>query len=66
MIEGLQKHLPKALSLEEQNALIDQLIAAIKPEGPADLKKVMQALMPHKDVVDLKEASARISSLLKS
>ena len=45
-IAVVEKFLPKAISAEELTALVDAAIAECGAAGPADMGKVMKALMP--------------------
>jgi uncharacterized protein YqeY len=45
-IEVLQEYLPKALSEDELKALVQETIDEVGAEGPADMGKVMKAIMP--------------------
>jgi uncharacterized protein YqeY len=45
-IEVLQEYLPQALSEDELKALVQETIDEVGAEGPADMGKVMKAIMP--------------------
>jgi uncharacterized protein YqeY len=45
-IEVLQEYLPKALSEDELKDLVQEAIDEVGAEGPADMGKVMKAVMP--------------------
>lgn len=45
-IEILKKYMPKELSAEELNEIIDEVFEIIKPESIKDLGKVMKELTP--------------------
>jgi len=46
-IEVLKEYLPQALSENELRDLIQQTIDEVGAAGPADMGKVMKAIMPH-------------------
>ncbi len=45
-IKALEAFLPAALSAEELKALVEAVVAEVGAAGPADMGKVMKALMP--------------------
>ncbi len=45
-IDVLQEYLPQALSESELKALVEETIDEVGAEGPADMGKVMKAIMP--------------------
>ena len=45
-IEVLTKYMPKQLTEEEVNAIIDEVIAEIKPDGMKDFGKIMKEVTP--------------------
>lgn len=46
-IDVLQEYLPQALSESELKALVEETIDEVGAESPADMGKVMKAIMPH-------------------
>lgn len=64
IITILEKHLPKMLSEEEAETLIQTVIAEINPAGPQDMGKIMGALKAKNAPLDMGKASARIKTLL--
>ena len=45
-IDILQKYMPKQLSIEELNVIIDEVFDLVKPGSARDLGKVMKEIMP--------------------
>lgn len=63
----LKGYLPQALSPEELGQAVDAAIVAVGAKTPADLGKVIQAVMAeHRGRVDGKELSALVRSRLTS
>ena len=62
-IEILLTYLPKQLSEEEINNIIDKVFEEVKPESPKDKGKVMKAVTP---LVKGKADMGMVSSIIKS
>ena len=62
-IEILLTYLPKQLSEEEINNIIDKVFEEVKPESPKDMGKVMKAVTP---LVKGKADMGMVSSIIKS
>lgn len=66
-LEILEDYLPKALSREEIEALVDEVISASGASGPADLGTVMKAVMARtRGAADGKEVNQIVRSKLAS
>ena len=62
----LEGHLPKKLSEADQKKLISETVKSIGAQGLKDLGKVMGALTPKKDVLDMKQVSTWVKQILES
>ena len=64
-IEVLTKYMPKQLTEEEVNAIIDETIAEIKPEGMKDFGKIMKEVTPKlKRRTDISKVSGLVKEKL--
>lgn len=65
-IDILQSYLPEQLSMEEVEAIIDEVFEVVKPEGARDMGKVMKEVTPKlKGRADMKQVSEIIKSKLQ-
>ena len=65
-IEILSKYMPKALTDDELNAIIDEVIAIVKPESIKDLGKVMKEVTPKvKNRCDMSKLNGLIRSKIQ-
>lgn len=62
-IEILSTYLPKQLSDEEVNEIVDRVFDDIKPESSKDMGKIMKAITP---LVKGKADMGKVSSIIKS
>lgn len=62
-IEILKTYLPKQLSDDEINEIIDKVFDEVKPESSKDMGKVMKAVTP---LVKGKADMGKVSSIIKS
>ncbi len=66
-IEILEKYLPKQLSDEEVDSIIDDVFSKVEPKGMQDMGKVMGMVSPLvKGKTDLGQVSSKIKSKLSS
>lgn len=64
-IEILNEYLPKELSLEEVNKIIDDAFELINPQGPSDMGKIMKEVSPKlKNRFDMSKVSQIIKEKL--
>ena len=64
-IEVLTKYMPKQLSEEEVNAIIDEAINDIKPDGMKDFGKIMKEITPKlKGRTDISKVSGLVKEKL--
>jgi len=61
----LEAHLPKAMSPEETQALVKQVIDQVGAKGPQDMGKVMAGLRQTGAALDMGAASAQAKALLQ-
>lgn len=65
-VDILMAYLPKQLSLEEVQKIIDEIFDEVKPEGPKDMGKVMkEATAKLKGKADMKDVSNIIKEKLQ-
>ena len=66
-VEILNKYLPKQMTEEEVNAVIEEVFAKVKPEKPSDMGKVMGAITPLvKGKTDMSLVSTKIKEKLSN
>ena len=66
-IEFLQEYLPKQLTLDELNNIIDEVFKKVNPKSSKDMGIIMKELTPLiKGKCDMKEASSQIKSKLEN
>ena len=66
-VEILNKYLPKQMTEEEVNAVIEEVFAKVKPEKPSDMGKIMGAITPLvKGKTDMSLVSAKIKEKLSN
>ena len=62
-IDILKEYLPKQLSDEELNKIIDEVFEEVKPESPKDMGKIMKTITPK---VKGRADMGKVSSIIKS
>lgn len=66
-VEILNKYMPKQMTEEEIDAVINDVFATVKPEKPSDMGKVMGAVTPLvKGKADMSLVSAKIKEKLSN
>ena len=64
-IDVLSKYMPKQLTSEEVDAIIDEVINVVKPEGMKDFGKIMKELTPRlKGRTDISKVSGLVKEKL--
>lgn len=64
-IDILNEYMPKQLTIEELNTIIEEVFLIVKPESPKDFGKIMKEITPKvKNRCDMKQLNELIKSKL--